>query len=119
MNHNFKEIKETYNYVYAIINSDFIGRKFLQKVDNKIGNKLSRILKKYKTSKSEEKIRRTLILMNIIMMKLANKKEEQTAFFSLFLKIIFKTWGCLTNRTVESIYTMKKVMKHYENEKKE
>ena len=46
------------------------------------------------------------------MMKLANKKEEQTAFFSLFLKIIFKTWGCLTNRTVESIYTMKKVMKH-------
>ena len=57
--------------------------------------------------------------MNIIMMKLANKKEEQTAFFNLFLKSTIKTWGCLTNKTFESIYTMDKVIKHYENEKKE
>ena len=56
--------------------------------------------------------------MNIIMMKLANKKEEQIAFFSLFLKIIFKTLGCTTNRTIESLYTMNKVIKYYENEKK-
>lgn len=116
MNHNFKEIKETYTYVYAIINSGVIGRKFLKDIDNKIGNRLSSICKKCKISKSEEKIRRTLILMNIIMMKLANKKEEQTAFFDLFLKNSLKTWGCLTNKTYESIYTMKKVIKHYEQE---
>ena len=41
MNNNFKEIKETYNYVYAIINSGVIGRKFLKDIDNKIGNRLS------------------------------------------------------------------------------
>lgn len=114
MNNNFKEIKETYNYVYAIINSGVNGRKFLKYIDNKISNRLSRILKKYKTSKSEEKIRKKLIIMNIIMIKISKNKEEQTAFFQLFLKNSIKTWGCLTNKTFESIYIMKKVIKHYE-----
>ena len=114
MNHIFKEIKETYNYVYAIINSDVNGRKFLKYIDNKISNRLSRILKKYKTSKSEEKIRKKLIIINIIMIKLSKNKEEQTAFFSLFIKNSLQTWGCLTNKTYESIYIMQKVIKHYE-----
>ena len=48
------------------------------------------------------------------MIKLSKNKEEQTAFFQLFLKNSLKTWGCLTNKTFESIYIMKKVLKHYE-----
>jgi len=116
MNNIFKDIKKTYKYVYAIINSDIKGKKFLKNIDNKINKRLSRILKKYKTSKSEEKIRKTLILMNIIMIKIATNQEEQKAFFQLFLKNSLKTWGYLTNTTYESIYIMKKVIKHYEQE---
>lgn len=116
MNHNFKEIKKTYRYVYAIIKSDIKGKKFLKNIDNKINKRLNYILKKYKTSKSEKELRKTLILMNIIMIKIATNQEEQKAFFSLFLKNSLKTWGYLTNTTYESIYIMKKVIKHYEQE---
>jgi len=118
MNHNFKEIKKTYRYVYAIIKSDIKGKKFLKNIDNKINKRLNYILKKYKTSKSEEKIRKTLILMNIIMIKIATNQEEQKAFFGLFVRNSLKTWGYLTNTTYESIYIMKKVIKHYEQEQK-
>ena len=58
MNHNFKEIKETYNYVYAIINSDVIGRKFLKISIIKL-NKLSHF--ENIKLKSEEKIRNSYI----------------------------------------------------------
>ncbi len=112
--HMTKEIRETYRYVYAIINSDVIGRKFLKDIDNKINNRLNCILKKYKISKSKKEVARIFIIMNEIMLKLANKKEEQTAFFSFFIKNSLQTWGCLTNKTYESIYIMQKVIKHYE-----
>ena len=50
------------------------------------------------------------------MIKIATNQEEQKAFFQLFLKNSLKTWGYLTNTTYESIYIMKKVIKHYEQE---
>ena len=39
MNNIFKDIKKTYKYVYAIINSDIKGKKFLKNIDNKINKR--------------------------------------------------------------------------------
>lgn len=110
----FLELKKIHKYVYAIIKSNIKGKILLKKIDNKINNRLNYLSNKHKISKSKKEGARIFIIMNELMIKLANKKEEQTAFFNLFIKNSLKTWGYLTNKTYESIYTMKKVIKHYE-----
>ena len=96
---SFVYVQKTYRYVYSILNSSVYGKKMLNCVRTK--NKC--ICR-----------RKNHIIIDLILHSIAGDKRKQVIFFNLFLRNSKKTWGYYTEKTLDTFYILKKILRIYE-----
>jgi len=96
---SFVYVQKTYQYVYSILNSSVNGKKMLNCVRKK--NKC--ICR-----------RKNHIIIGLILRSIAGDKRKQVIFFNLFLRNSKKTWGYYTEKTLDTFYILKKILRIYE-----
>ena len=96
---SFVYVQKTYEYVYNILNSSLYGKKMLNCV--RIKNKcISR--------------RKNYIIIDLILRSIAGHKKKQVIFFNIFLRNSKESWGFYTEKTLNTFYILKKIIRIYE-----
>ncbi len=96
---SFVYVQKTYEYTYNILNSSPYGKMMLlctRKKNKCIGRK------------------KNYIIIDLILRSIAGHKKKQGIFFNIFLRNSKKTWGYYTEKTLDTFYILKKIIRIYE-----